>query len=72
MIALVPVIVIMFLGIHNHYERVRRTLSLEGVSLAAGRAAEVGAVLSLIVLSTYPGTRMGPLLKMYLAKVRDA
>jgi amino acid transporter len=59
-LALVPVIVIMFLGIHDHYERVRRALSLEGVSLAAGRAAEMGAVLSSNRLVNLPGRPHGP------------
>ncbi len=44
-ITLVPMIVLMFLGIHRHYERVRRALSLEGVDRRAGRAAVAGAIL---------------------------
>jgi amino acid transporter len=54
-VALVPVLVIVFRLIHSHYELVHRQLSLEGLDHFVGRAAAAGRVLPSNPLLNLPG-----------------
>ncbi len=63
-IALVPVVVVIFQRIHSHYERVRLQLSLEGLDPSVGRAAGAGAVLASNPLMNLPRRTGEPDLNM--------
>jgi hypothetical protein len=54
-VALVPVLVIVFRRIHSHYELLHRQLSLDGVDPSVGRAAGAGSVLPSNPLMNLPG-----------------